>query len=181
MRTAKTDQTQAFFMRTAKTLIRLGGCPGWSESSLGAPVIFLVCNALAYIHWMKQSNNRRKRAFGKIQSFAPYSMDSCGFIFRAGNRRLWWDCADAQMYLHMPEGRFLHTEAYFKADDIKKKTKSCFYAPAIRRMGKGNIVLPCPSVRLLIKALIALVGRLSLSVGLENGRERGHKTFGFNY
>ena len=23
-------------MRTAKTLIRLGGCPGWSESSLGA-------------------------------------------------------------------------------------------------------------------------------------------------
>ena len=25
---------QAFFMRTAKTLIRLGGCPGWSESSM---------------------------------------------------------------------------------------------------------------------------------------------------
>ena len=29
-------RTQVFFMRTAKTLIRLGGCPGWSESSLGA-------------------------------------------------------------------------------------------------------------------------------------------------
>ena len=29
-------------MRTAKTLIRLGGCPGWSESSLGAQVILLV-------------------------------------------------------------------------------------------------------------------------------------------
>ena len=28
--------------RTAKTLIRLGGCPGWSESSLGAHVILLV-------------------------------------------------------------------------------------------------------------------------------------------
>ena len=28
--------------RTAKTLIRLGGCPGWSESSLGAKVILLV-------------------------------------------------------------------------------------------------------------------------------------------
>ena len=27
---------QGFFMRTAKTLIRLGGCPGWSGSSLGA-------------------------------------------------------------------------------------------------------------------------------------------------
>ena len=28
--------------RTAKTLIRLGGCPGWSESSLGAHAILLV-------------------------------------------------------------------------------------------------------------------------------------------
>ena len=28
--------------RTAKTLISLGGCPGWSESSLGAYVILLV-------------------------------------------------------------------------------------------------------------------------------------------
>ena len=31
-----------FFKRTAKTLIRLGGCPGWSESSLGAHAILLV-------------------------------------------------------------------------------------------------------------------------------------------
>ena len=29
-------KTQALFMQTAKTLIRLGGCSGWSESSLGA-------------------------------------------------------------------------------------------------------------------------------------------------
>ena len=29
-------------MQTAKTLIRLGGCPGWSESSLGAHAILLV-------------------------------------------------------------------------------------------------------------------------------------------
>ena len=35
-------RTQAFFMRTAKTLIRLGRCPVWSESSLGAKVILLV-------------------------------------------------------------------------------------------------------------------------------------------
>ena len=28
--------------RTAKTLIRLGGCPGWSESSLGTKIILLV-------------------------------------------------------------------------------------------------------------------------------------------
>ena len=30
----------AFFKQTAKTLIRLGGCSGWSESSLGAHAIF---------------------------------------------------------------------------------------------------------------------------------------------
>ena len=29
-------------MRTAKTLIRMGGCPGWSESLLGAHAILLV-------------------------------------------------------------------------------------------------------------------------------------------
>ena len=34
-------RTQYFFMRTAKTLIRLGGCAGWSESLLGAHVIVL--------------------------------------------------------------------------------------------------------------------------------------------
>ena len=32
----------AFFMWTAKTLIRLGGCPGWSEFSLGAHAILLI-------------------------------------------------------------------------------------------------------------------------------------------
>ena len=35
-------RTQGFFMRTAKTLIRLDGCPGWPESSLGAHIILLV-------------------------------------------------------------------------------------------------------------------------------------------
>ena len=35
-------RAQAFFMWTAKTLIRLGRCPGWSQSSLGAHAILLV-------------------------------------------------------------------------------------------------------------------------------------------
>ena len=44
LRSAQTGylRTQYFFMRTAETLIRLGGCPGGSESSLGAEVILLV-------------------------------------------------------------------------------------------------------------------------------------------
>ena len=36
------SQGHSFFMRTAKSLIRLGGGPGWSESSLDAKVILLV-------------------------------------------------------------------------------------------------------------------------------------------
>ena len=40
LRCALNGRTQAFFMRTAKTLIRLGGC--WSESSLGAHAILFV-------------------------------------------------------------------------------------------------------------------------------------------
>ena len=34
--------TQTFFKWTAKTLIRLGGQPGWSESLLGAQIILKV-------------------------------------------------------------------------------------------------------------------------------------------
>ena len=41
--------TQAFFMRTAKTLIRLDGCPGWSESSLGAHSFGWFCHVAAHI------------------------------------------------------------------------------------------------------------------------------------
>ena len=36
-------------MRTANTLIRLGGCPGWSESSLGAHSFFWFCHVAAHM------------------------------------------------------------------------------------------------------------------------------------
>ena len=40
-------------MRTAKTLIRLGGCPDLSESSLGAHAkLFWFCHALAQIYFL---------------------------------------------------------------------------------------------------------------------------------
>ena len=44
-------------MRTAKTLIRLGGCPGWSESSLGAQVVLLVlsCSCSTQIYLVDSS------------------------------------------------------------------------------------------------------------------------------
>ena len=36
-------------MQTAKTLIRLGGCPGWSVSSLGAHSFCCFCHVVAQI------------------------------------------------------------------------------------------------------------------------------------
>ena len=36
-------------MRKAKTLIRLDGCPGWSESSLGAHSLCWFCHVAAHI------------------------------------------------------------------------------------------------------------------------------------
>ena len=42
-------RTQAVFMRTAKTLIRLGRCPGWSESSMGAHSFCWFCHVAAEI------------------------------------------------------------------------------------------------------------------------------------
>ena len=41
-------RTQTFFMRTAKTLSWLGGCPGWSESSLGAQTLCWFCHDAAH-------------------------------------------------------------------------------------------------------------------------------------
>ena len=38
--------------RAAKTLIRLGGCPGWSESSLGAPSFCWFCHEAAHLSYL---------------------------------------------------------------------------------------------------------------------------------
>ena len=57
-------RTQAFFMGTANTLIRLGRCPGWSESSFGAHVILLVLSCggsygTAYTSFPVSNNNMK--------------------------------------------------------------------------------------------------------------------------
>ena len=43
-------RTPAFIMRTAKTLIRLGGCRGWSESSLGVQPLCWLCHEAAHVY-----------------------------------------------------------------------------------------------------------------------------------
>ena len=47
----------AFFMWTAKTLIRLGGCPGCSESSLGTHSFCWFCHVVAHLFWCKITTN----------------------------------------------------------------------------------------------------------------------------
>ena len=42
-------RTQSVFMRTAKTLIRLGGCPGWPEFFAGGTLTLLSCHVAAHI------------------------------------------------------------------------------------------------------------------------------------
>ena len=69
--------------RTGKTLIRLGGCPGWSESSLGAHVILFVlsfCGSdirVTFPNWAASSEfgtyriceqRRFRRACASVQS-----------------------------------------------------------------------------------------------------------------
>ena len=38
--------THCFFVRAANTIIRLGGCPGWSESALGAQFILRTVHSV---------------------------------------------------------------------------------------------------------------------------------------
>ena len=49
-------RAQGFFMRTVKTLIRLGRCPLWSESSLGAHAILLV---LSWGGWNEDGHEKK--------------------------------------------------------------------------------------------------------------------------
>ena len=45
----QTGQNPRLFWVFAKTLIRLSGCPGWSESSLGLVILFLSCRDSSYL------------------------------------------------------------------------------------------------------------------------------------
>ena len=60
-------------MRTAKTLIRLGGWPGWSESALGAKVILLVLSRGGSII-KPQSLSRKSFILDWLHVFAPIHM-----------------------------------------------------------------------------------------------------------
>ena len=44
---------------TGKTLIRLGGCPGWSESSLGRQSLCWFCHVVARVMYIVKENNKK--------------------------------------------------------------------------------------------------------------------------
>ena len=68
-------KTQAFFMRTAKTLIRLGGCTSWAESSMGAHAILLVLSrGGSNRYWSRTS---RGGGFEKSKTNAEFERDLC--------------------------------------------------------------------------------------------------------
>ena len=56
-------------MRTVKTLIRLGGCPGWSESSLGTHATLLVLSRVVSHVYMHR--------WGSVYRFVHQIMSKC--------------------------------------------------------------------------------------------------------
>ena len=52
-------RTQGFFVQTANTLIRLGGCSGWSESSLDAHSLCWFCRVVAHMSYLITTHLRK--------------------------------------------------------------------------------------------------------------------------
>ena len=67
-----------FVRRTAKTLIRLGGCPGWSVSSLGAHAILLV---LSWGGSNVSLNTAKLLPFHKMAHFGLSFRFPCIYVF----------------------------------------------------------------------------------------------------
>ena len=79
-------------MQTAKTLIRLGRCPGWSESSLGAQVIFLVlpcggsflkqliCISVAYFPMAINLDSKIRHHCPKLENLLLQVISSFNFV-----------------------------------------------------------------------------------------------------
>ena len=123
--------------RTTKTLIRLGRCPGWSESSLGSQLFCWFC------HHDRCAQQRLISAWTSAQSdqSAVCSMGSYGpKVSSCGQYRLWSDWADAQADLSL---RWTHrTFCWFcrVASQMVAATSSALFiwSPICRCMYREN-------------------------------------------
>ena len=77
--------------RPAKTLIRLGGCPGWSESSLGAKSLCWFCHVVTQVSFPWEHPKEGKRQY-------PFITFLWFFLFLFVSRRKWCflECWKAQ-------------------------------------------------------------------------------------
>ena len=76
-------RTQGFFKRTAKTLIKLGRCPGWPESSLGTQVILLVlscCSSITEV--LRTCNIESSFCFYQTISTIKYQISIISIYFK---------------------------------------------------------------------------------------------------
>ena len=65
---AQSDQSLLCAQWTAKTLIRMDGCPRWSESSLGVQVILLVLSCTGSVVYILHSNSYFLNTWFNLQS-----------------------------------------------------------------------------------------------------------------
>ena len=77
----------------AETLIRLGRCPGWSESSLGAHAILLVLSCVAHFFFapyvLKSTNNAQKWSKNKLKIHElKFKFYHC-LVFSSVSETLW--------------------------------------------------------------------------------------------
>ena len=79
--------------RTAKTLIKLGGCPGWSESSLGAHVILLVLSWGGSNEERRRDENRASMRNGRVLMKIPFKENNGKQLDRV--KRIWYLSHDA--------------------------------------------------------------------------------------
>ena len=116
-------------MWTVKTLIRLGGCPGWSESSLGAHAILLVLSwgsSFVIVSWLllpfsalfhlsSQVNvvgetldvpreNTTQLLTAELLSHIPLHARYCHFHDLAPNSCPWWTGASKDEMFNSTEG-----------------------------------------------------------------------------
>ena len=86
---------------TAKTLIRLGRCPGWSESSLGAHSLCLFSYAAAQIQWcFPEENILRSKFWASIPYVCRQVRPVYGLLLALGYKGSEWGsklgCLDMQ-------------------------------------------------------------------------------------
>ena len=132
------DKTNKMGVRPAKTqislktLIRLGGCPGWSESSLGAKPFFWFCHVAAHngfwfavvqdALFLKAVSERNPRYY-KCTYVSNFNLFVCHFATRLKNEQ-WNKISAMQLWFfgppRGPNSRFNARSSYVDSENCIK-------------------------------------------------------------